>query len=113
MKYILALIFCLFMGVTAISFGGGALYPPINHVAQPFVCPAGKMAAQTTTRRGRNNKTYVETAWTCVEPSGKQTPINALSVALYAGSIYGFALFLPLAFLLFLSSRGRQAAQAG
>ena len=108
MRYVVALIFCLFMGVTAISFGGGAIYPPLNNVAQPFVCPGGKLAYQTNVSQ-RKRKTYVETAWTCVETSGAKKPVDTLSVALYAGSIYGLALFGPLALLIMLGSRRGKA----
>ena len=33
----------IFMGVTAISIGFGALFPSMNRIAKPFVCPRGEM----------------------------------------------------------------------
>jgi hypothetical protein len=36
-------LWCWFMGVTAISIGFGALFPSMNLVAKPFVCPGGRM----------------------------------------------------------------------
>ncbi len=35
-------IWSLFMGVTAISIGVGAAYPPLNYIAAPVVCPGGR-----------------------------------------------------------------------
>ncbi len=40
---VVILIWFLFMGVTAISIGFGAAFPPLNLIAKPFVYPAGKM----------------------------------------------------------------------
>ncbi len=34
----------LFMGVTTISIGIGAAFPPLNYIAAPFVCPGGTMS---------------------------------------------------------------------
>ncbi len=100
------LFFCLFMGVTAISMGVGAAYPPINLVAQPFVCPGGQMVAQQSFQSPRPGTTYVSAAWTCVEPSGARTPIPY--VALIAGPIQGMVCFGFIApFLLFGALRGR------
>src|SRR5258706_355639 len=39
----LVFIWCIFMGVTAISIGLGALFTPMNLIAKPFVCPNGQM----------------------------------------------------------------------
>ena len=100
--------FCLFMGVTAISMGVGAVYPPINLVAQPFVCPGGEMVAERSVRSPLPGRTYVTASWTCVEPSGARTPIR--SVSLFAGPIHGlvlFALCLPLVLLGKLRNRDR------
>ncbi len=41
--WLLVFIWSIFMGVTAVSYGLGALYPPLNKIAQPFVCPNGQM----------------------------------------------------------------------
>lgn len=109
LKYVLALIFCLFMGITGISLGVGTLYPPINRVAQPIVCPGGTMTYQTTVSQ-RRRKNYVQTAWTCEEPSGAATPIDASKLALSAGGFYGLVLFGFVAILLKLGSRRSQGA---
>lgn len=34
----IGIVFGIFMGITAISLGFGALYPPINLIAKPLVC---------------------------------------------------------------------------
>lgn len=113
MKHVVALIFCLFMGITAISFGVGAAYPPINRIAQPLVCSGGKMEYQTIVSHPRPGKTYIQTSWTCVDPSGAKTPIDTLTIALYAGSFYGLVLYGFIAVLLLLGSRRSKAAPKG
>ena len=38
---------CIFFGITLISIAGGAVYPPINIIAKPFVCPTAAMTYPT------------------------------------------------------------------
>ena len=105
---IVIFVFCLFMGVTAISMGVGAAYPPINLVAKPFVCPNGEMVSDQSVTNPLPGRTYLSASWTCVEPSGARTPIR--SVSLFAGPIHGlvlFALCLPLVLLGKLRNRDR------
>ncbi len=113
MKYIVGLIFCLFMGITAISYGVGAAYPPINQIAQPFVCAGGKLNYQTIVSHPRPGKTYIQTSWTCVDSSGAKAPIDTFTIALYAGSLYGLVLYGFLAVMLLLGSRRPKAAPKG
>ncbi len=40
---IVTFVFCVFMGITAISMGVGALVPSINQIAAPVVCPGGEL----------------------------------------------------------------------
>jgi hypothetical protein len=93
-KYIILLVFCLFMGVTGISLGVGTVVPAINTIAKPLVCPDGEMVSQTTTRQGRRaGSTIIEANWTCVSPAGA-TPISLFEIALIAGSVHGLILFV-------------------
>jgi hypothetical protein len=115
MKYVIALIFCVFMGMMAISLGVGTVLPEVNLVAKPFVCPDGEMEHSTSSRMGtgRNrNAKYTSSNWTCEEGPGKSEPIGSFTIALISGPFYGFILFLPLALLMALAGRGRQAMAA-
>ena len=96
-KYLIVLIFSLFMGVTGISLGIGTVVPVINTVPQPLVCPSGEMVSQRFTHQGRRaGTTITQATWTCVDPSGSATPINSFKLALIAGSFHGLVLFVLL-----------------
>lgn len=116
MKFIIglffALFFCLFMGVTAISLGCGAIYPPINLVAQPLVCPTGEMSYQRNVSNPLPGRTYVQTSWVCVEPSGNATPISSFAIALIAGTFHGIVLFVFVAALALLLRVARGTGQS-
>lgn len=105
---IVVLVFCLFMGVTAISMGVGAAYPPINRVAQPFVCPGGEMVSQQSVQHPLPGRTYLTASWTCVEPSGASRPIPYVS--LVAGPIHGLGCFVCVAPLVLLGAFRRRGA---
>lgn len=94
MKILIGLIFCIFMGVTGISLGFGTIYPPLNQVAKPFVCPDGEMSAQRSVTTVHAGKTVTEASWTCEDSSGKKLPINKFMLTLYAGTIHGLLLFV-------------------
>jgi hypothetical protein len=90
------LLFSLFMGVTGISMGLGSLFPQLNLVAQPFVCPNGQMTyTQHVTEIGAD--TYTTADWFCVpKQSGAQTELESNTVFLIAGPFYGLILFVVL-----------------
>ena len=90
---VIGLIFCVFMGITAVSLGFGALYPPLNSVARPLVCPDGEMQYQTSVINPLPDRTYIQADWTCQDASGNVAPINKFLIALYAGSFYGALMF--------------------
>jgi hypothetical protein len=110
MKYIIGLVFALFMGITAISLGVGAAYPPINTIAKPVVCPSGEMAYQRNVSNPLPGRTYVQAAWACVDSSGRATPISTSAICLVAGSIYGLGLFVLFAVIARLRRAGSSAA---
>jgi hypothetical protein len=85
----------IFMGVTAISIGVGALYPPLNNIAKPFVCPNGKLSFEQNVNNPRPGTTVTTAVWICTDSrSGSQTVIDAFKMGLYAGPFYGLLLFL-------------------
>jgi hypothetical protein len=106
---IVVFFFCVFMGITAISLGIGAAYPPINMVARPFVCPSGKMAYQRTVNSPLPGTTYIQASWTCVDPSGRTIPINKFTVSLCAGSFHGILLYVFGWILFRLRRKGEKA----
>ena len=90
---VVALLFCLFMGVTAVSLGLGAAFPGINLVAKPLVCPDGELSHRTSTTNPLPGRTYVQASYTCVDRAGNAEPISTFAVALVAGSLYGLAMY--------------------
>jgi hypothetical protein len=90
MWLIAGLIWFIFMGVTFVSYGLGALYPPLNKVAQPFVCPNGQMSAEKNISNPMPGTTITQAYWYCVDGgSGAITKIVDVPVHLYAGVFYG------------------------
>lgn len=103
---VLMLVFCLFMGITAISLGVGAIFPSINQIARPVVCPNGGMTPETNRFRPYPGKNVVTVTWYCVDhQTQSKTMVSSLLVSLCAGSIYGVLLFVPLLLLLVVKSR--------
>jgi hypothetical protein len=101
-------VFCLFMGVTAISMGVGAAYPPINSIAKPVVCPNGELTYQQSVSRvrqvskpGRAN--LLSASWTCEDPPGTKNPVQYIS--LIAGPVHGLILFVVLVPFALLAGR--------
>ncbi|MBL8089633.1 MAG: hypothetical protein JNJ43_04865 [Anaerolineales bacterium] len=85
---IIGFVFSIFIGITGISRGLGSIYPNLNLIAKPLVCPNQEMTyAQNISEIGSD--TYWSATWFCGE-----TEIE--NVFLYAGSIYGLVLFLGL-----------------
>lgn len=88
-------IWCLFMGVTAISIGFGAIFPSMNRIAKPFVCPAGKMEVEEQVYNPYPGNTITTLTWYCVDAtSGTKTELGVFPMSIYAGLIYGFGLFI-------------------
>jgi hypothetical protein len=112
MKYLVALVFCLFMGMTAISLGFGAIFPSLNEITRPLVCANGQMSHRMTRRSSGPGRMTRQTEWTCVDPSGVY-PIGLLEVTLYAGTFWGLILFVVLAGLLKIFGPGPQRAITG
>ena len=91
----LLFIWCLFMGVTAISIGFGAVFPSMNRIAKPFICPRGEMQLVTQDYHPSPVETVTTLTWYCVDnATGEKVELGLFPMSLYAGLIYGFLLFL-------------------
>lgn len=103
------LIFAVLMGVTAGARGLGSLYPQLNLVAKPFVCPGSPMSyAQHVSEIGSD--TYWSATWFCEDQgSGVKTELDPNLVFLYASPLYSlvfFAVFLFITYAYWNSSIG-------
>ena len=104
--WLLVFIWFIFMGVTAVSYGLGALYPPLNTVAQPFVCPNGRMSVEEFTSNPIPGTTITQIYWFCLDrQSGAKTKIVDGPIHLFAGAIYGLLMFAATLSLWYLYNR--------
>lgn len=104
-----SLLSCLFTGVIIIAIGLGSVFPPIERVSKPFVCPNGEMEYEQQVYRPTPVETVTTTTWYCVEQStGARRELGVFPMSLYAGAVYGLLLF-PLS-LIGLGTLGRRAA---
>jgi hypothetical protein len=90
LELITILCWSIFIGWVGISIGLGALYPPLNFVAKPFVCPNGQMTYQKQTTQATPNQTFFSAAWTCTQADTSSRPVNPSP---FAGVIYGLICF--------------------
>jgi hypothetical protein len=106
-------LWCWFMGVTAISIGFGALFPSMNLVAKPFVCPSGKMDLTKEVYNPYPGNTITTITWYCVEEaSGAKRELGIFPMSLYAGTIYGWLLFGLVAIgMMILANRRPKAGE--
>lgn len=104
------LVCCLFVGVVIISVGLGSVFPPIDRVARPFVCPNGGMKYVQRVYRPTPVETVTTTSWFCVdERTGAETELGVFPISMASGAVYGLVLFA--AALIFMAvSRRRSAA---
>lgn len=104
--FIVGLVFFIFMGITAISMGFGALYPPLNLIAKPLVCPNGEMGYVRSVYNPLPGTTYIQAGWHCTDPaSGDQTRLSNVPINLFAGVIYGVLLFLLVKLIVLIRRR--------
>jgi hypothetical protein len=92
---IVGLVFCIFMGITAISVGLGAAFPSINQIAKPVVCSNGSMIQESRTYYPYPGKTVSSQTWYCVDEDGKRK-LSMFPISMIAGTIYGLVLFAAL-----------------
>ncbi len=105
---ILLLVWSLFMGVTAISIGVGAIFPALNGIAQPFVCSNGYMQVLTSTSHPQPGVTYTAEKYQCVDSrTGEARDVNQWSMFLINGLIYGTLLFAVIMLWWWIRSKRR------
>ena len=108
---LLTFIWCWFMGITAISIGFGALFPSMNLVAKPFVCPGGKMDLSTQTYNPYPGNTITTLTWYCVnETTGAKKELGIFPMSLYSGTIYGWLFFGIVLIGMWINAKRRQNA---
>src|SRR5258708_10659599 len=101
-----AFVWCIFMGVTAISIGVGALFPALNYVAKPLACPNGDLTFQQTVSNPLPGTTYTQTGWYCTDQHTEaKSLIDPITMGLYAGPFYGLLLFALICFFWYMNSR--------
>lgn len=103
---IVGFIWCIFMGVTAVSIGFGAMFPTLNLVAKPFICPTGQMNYQQVASNPLPGTTYTQVGWYCVDERSEQTTkLEIFPMSLYAGVIYGLLMFMAALIIWYLYNR--------
>ena len=104
-------VWSIFMGITAGSIGIGAIFPPMNYVAKPFVCNSGQMQLVTQNYQPSPVESVTTLTWYCVDgTTGAKTELGIFPMSLYAGVIYGLLLFLIIMLVMVIRS-SRSAAQ--
>lgn len=94
---IVVFIWCIFMGITFVSMGLGSLFPALNMVAKPFVCPSGQTEISTRHYQVSPGESIDTLTWYCVdEQSGEKRELNPFIINLYAGPFYGFLIFIAV-----------------
>ncbi len=87
----------LFMGVTAISIGVGALFPQLNYLAGPFACPGGTMSMDAQEYDPSPGTTVTTETWYCTNgATGAKNELSIWSISVPSGLIYGLLLFLVI-----------------
>jgi hypothetical protein len=87
-------IWCLFMGVTVGSIGIGAIFPSVNLVAKPFVCPNGQMQVVTKDYHPDPTRSVTTVTTFCVDgTTGAKTQLGIFPMSLYAGVLFGLVFF--------------------
>lgn len=82
----------IFIGVVGISIGLGALYPPLNYVAKPFVCSAGQMTFEKRVEQATPSQTFYSADWYCTKGDAAAES-ESISPFAAAGIFYGVLCF--------------------
>jgi hypothetical protein len=84
----------IFMGVTAVSIGFGALFPSMNRIAKPFVCADGNLEVKEHVYHPYPGRVTKTVQWFCVDPaSGAARELSPFVLSFYAGPFYGLLIF--------------------
>lgn len=104
-------VWSIFMGVTAIAIGFGALFPSMNQIAAPFVCPNGQMSYTEETSNPLPGTTYTQITWVCMDnQTGAKTELDIFPMTLYSGAFYGLLLFVVVVAIWYVSNRRKAAS---
>ena len=106
-------VWCIFMGIFFVSIGLGAIYPPLNYIGRPFICPNGQMTYTQASSNPLPGTTYTQLQWYCTDQrTGQTSTLDFLQVGVAAGPIYGVAMGVILsAVVLLLYTRLQSAPQ--
>jgi hypothetical protein len=97
------------MGITAISIGFGALFPSMNRIAKPFVCPHGRMDLTTQIYNPYPGSKITTLTWYCVdEAGGAKKELGIFPMSLYSGTIYGWIFFGIVVIGMMVNARRKQ-----
>ncbi|MGO4562685.1 SHOCT domain-containing protein [Rhizobiales bacterium 3FA27D7] len=103
------LVISLFMG-TMIGVAGGALYPPLTHIAAPIIC-RGKLETVSSSYSYKPGQFGVTRELFCVGDDGSRQPVTARGL-FFSSFIYATALFalwpllmMPFRYVLSLGAR--------
>lgn len=89
-RFIVVFIWSWFMGITAVSIGFGTIFPIMNRVAKPFVCPGGQMELNSQNYQVSPVEHGTSLTWFCVDNYAEtKTELNPFIINFYAGSFYG------------------------
>jgi hypothetical protein len=103
---ILGIIGSWFMGITAVSMGLGSLFPAINLVAKPFVCPGGHMEINSQPYQVSPVEEVTTLTWYCVDiHSGTKTELNPFTINFYAGFFYGSLFIVAVLIIVYFYRR--------
>ena len=94
--------FSIIIGVTGGAMGFGSLYPQLNLITKPFVCPGGQMSySQQVADVGTAR--YYTAQWFCQDAaSGEKREINSNTIFFIAGLFYGTAFFAVLLLITYM-----------
>jgi hypothetical protein len=88
-----------FVGIIIFSIGIGAIFPSLNYIAAPIVCPGGSMSTNTESYSYRPGEVYTSITQMCGNKATGQVEDVSWPATLVAGVMYGIIFFF-LSFLL-------------
>ncbi len=102
-------VWCIFMGIMVVSIGLGSVFPGLDGIAGPFVCPGGKMAISSQQYTVSPVESGYTITWYCLnEKTGAKTELGFWPQHLVAGSFYGLLIFVVGCIIWYVSSRRGQ-----
>ncbi len=114
-KVLMTFVSCVFFGVTIGSFALGAIWPPVNLLAKPFVCANGQMQelSQDYTVSPVEGGTTI--TWYCTDSqTGVKNELGIFPMGLFTGTILGTIAFVFIfAIMVIRALTARPAQQYG